>query len=149
MNWSQLAVGDLVFGKDQRTWKITKFTKVSDILCQVTLERDRREPFTITTSGDVEVVWTAAQDAERAEALLQVTLGAQPVGRSGPDGVHLTPAAFREPGSLLAHAYIFHGVTGDGMASLEALTLWHDELHANPAGMTAHHHDPDFYKANR
>lgn len=149
MDWSALSAGDLVLGKDSHTWKITKIATADPAgKIPVTLERDGRRPFTTRVSGQVQAVWTQAQDLERAQALLQVQLGAETVGRKGPNGVFLAPAAFAHPGSLLAHAYLFHGETGDGTASLEALRRWHDELHLKADG-TPHHHDPDFYKANR
>lgn len=148
INWSYLQPGDLVLGGDGFTWKLERIGKAKDGKYPVTLTRDGRKPFSTHVSGQVQAVWTAAQEMERAEALVQVQLGGETVARKGPNGVYLAPSAFTDPGSLLAHAYIFHGETGDGTASLDALRKWHDDLHKKADG-TPHHHDPDFYKANR
>jgi hypothetical protein len=149
MNWADLDVGDRVRGRDKYTWVLMEKTDAGPGKHKVTLQREGAAPFSTEVSGEVEVVWTAAMEAAKAEALIQVQLGGETIGRKSPGGVHLTPVHFTEPGSLLAHAYIFHARVGDGSAALAELTRWHDELHANPNGMTDHHHDPDFYKVNR
>jgi hypothetical protein len=143
-DWNDVNEGDVVRGKDGYSWTVSLRDGKRFVLT-----RDGKPPFEGKPSGRVEVLQSVAMEMEKAKALTQVVLGGEEVARKGPNGVWLVPSIFADPGSLLAHAYLFHAVTGDGGATLAELRTWHDEMHKADLAHEPHHHDPDYFKENR
>lgn len=140
--WAEVEIGDIIKGKDGYSWTVTE--KVGK---RFTLEREGKNPFSGEPSGTVEVISSRRMDEEMAIATTQVVLGGVIIARKMKDGIDLVPSNFPEPGSLLAHAHLYHSAKGDGEATLSTLITWHDELHrATGAGFIQHHHDPDFWR---
>lgn len=143
IDWDSVLVGDVVKGKDGADWTVSSRSGPEFMLV-----RKGRPPFTGAPTGKVELVMSPGREMEMAKAMTQVMLGGKEVAREGTDGIWLVPAVFADPGSLLAHTHLFHHQVGDGEGTLANLRVWHDELHRSNE-MEAHHHDPDYYKANR
>lgn len=144
--WSSVEVGDLLSittGGKARIWAVMDISGST-----VTIERDDGKTHTGKPTGEVEVVSSAAEAREMAVATTQVVLGGQVVAIGDLKG-YLVPATFPDPGSLLAHAYLMHGVSLSEGSILE-LTRKHEWLH-RPENKRAgeyveHRHDPEFYR---
>jgi hypothetical protein len=98
-----------------------------------------------TPTGPVEVVIEVTEQEALAVQLVTVGLGGVPTGRKTEDGSWLTPVDFPDMGSLHAHLFVFHGVTGEAL-TLPDLQREHAGRH-RPEAKTAwvqHVHDPRF-----
>lgn len=143
-DWSTIAVGDLVMGKDKHVWQCIERNGTL-----IKVERADGKTHEGEFTGEVQVVATAAEDAAMAVAMTQVRLGGVVVATQDAEGRYLVPTNFPDGGTLLSHCYLLHGVSLQE-AGLRDMTRKHEWLH-RPENKVAgeyvpHHHDPDFYK---
>lgn len=149
-DWTTIAIGDLVELKDRRVWQC--IDRHGDV---VKVERDDGKVYEGTPTGRVKVVDTAQRSLERAVALTQVHLGGEHIATRDAEGRYLVPATFPDPGSLMSHIYVMHGVVVQAPRGLheeqglrETLKK-HEWLHRpenKGKEYVNHYHDPEFYK---
>jgi hypothetical protein len=146
MPWAAVEVGDILSipqkGKP-RVWTVTEIQGSS-----VTVERDDGFKHTGQPVGEVEVISSGAEARQMAIATSQVWLGGEVIAIED-NGIHLVPSTFPDPASLLAHAYLLHGVS---LVETEMAVIIrkHEWLH-RPENKVAgtyveHNHDPEFYR---
>jgi len=146
-DWADIVVGDVVIGaKDNEPWTVVardeKHTVLANGTRRVTMESH-------VLRGRVLLAMAEKQRAERAEALVKIRLGGETVGKANGDGTSRCPQFFTDPGSLLAHLYLFHSdpdrdvVYPDG--TMGALIEAHDKMHIEGMVHEPHTHDPSFY----
>jgi hypothetical protein len=104
----------------------------------------------------VERIFSAEEAMSNAESVIVTRLGGVVSGRQRADGSWTMPESYPEPGSLLAHLMIGHGITewseidpdDGGTESLRAVTKYHARKHDPGAkqgeGYLPHVHDPLF-----
>jgi hypothetical protein len=146
MPWAAVEVGDILSipqkGKP-RVWTVTEIQGSS-----VTVERDDGFKHTGQPVGEVEVISSGAEARQMAIATSQVWLGGEVIAIED-NGIHLVPSTFPDPASLLAHAYLLHGVSlvETEMALIIRKHEWLHRPENKVAGTyVEHNHDPEFYR---
>lgn len=146
MPWAAIEVGDILSipqaGK-VRVWTVTGIKGSS-----VTVQRDDGFEHTGQPTGEVEVISSGAEARQMAIATSQVWLGGEIVAIEEA-GVHLVPATYPDPASLLSHVYLLHG-TSLVETEMALVIRKHEWLH-RPENRIAgtyveHRHDPEFYR---
>jgi hypothetical protein len=148
--WADVALGDMVIGKDGHEWLVGKIANVEKgTRRRVTVTRDNKE-HDITVPADAEVV-IAAQAApvikgvdplDLATAVVTSTIGGEIIKHVDPaDIVPRVPRTFAHLGSALAHLYLEHGVRD--VTTRKAYDERHAALHASVPheGYRDHTHD--------
>ena len=149
-DWNSVQRGWKVTDKNGTEWTVTD-RKPGQVF---TISTPGKKPFTGHFEGEVDAVGPEPKDDEHlqydiATALLEVKLGAKPVGKQPKDKSlpWRVPVEFMEPGTMLAHLMIFHGHKSDE-PSLAALRKVHDGLHDPTIKVgdlyDPHVHDPDY-----
>jgi hypothetical protein len=144
--WSTIEVGDILsitVGGKARVWTVMEIEGSS-----VTIERDDGKRHTGTPTGEVEVISSGAEAREMAIAVMQVRLGGEIVAIEDA-GVYIVPATYPDPGSLLSHAFLMHGVSlaETGIAELIRKHEWlHRPENKRAGDFQEHRHDPEFYR---
>jgi len=150
MIWQQVRKGFVVEDKTGRAWTVLEVK--GDVF---TISSPGQKTWTGKRSGPVKVVSQPAPQNDpaveeaTAKGLVALKFGGIEIYKQGKDKTKpkVTPVAFLEPGSLLAHLRIFHGAMSDE-PSLAGLEKEHAALHG-PEHKTAdlyepHVHDPDY-----
>jgi len=146
--WAHVQIDDVVFSAvDGQEWVVHSRVGSRVSIRRVSDGKRHAGEFT----GMVEV----------REALDDMKDAVEQVGRNL-GAVALCPAEYDEPGPLLAHLYVFHGMRFNAeevWESIRATNILHAGLHDQPAepdesapggGVTlAHHHDPAYAERNR
>lgn len=149
-DWSTIVIGDLVELKDGRIWQcIDRHGEV------VKVEREDGKIYEGTPTGQVKVIDTAQRAMDRAVALVTIQMDGEHIATKDAEGRWLVPATYPDPGTLLSHIYLLHGVVvqpqrglPDDMG-LRAILRKHDRLHRpefKGPGYVNHYHDPDFHR---
>jgi hypothetical protein len=150
--WLDVQIGDIVAGSNDSMWSVEAKAVGEPGFFAITLKNcssGREVSAPVPQEKDVKILISAQAAAEAAEALLQVRLGGQVVGRNE-HGVWMTPDIITHAGAMLAHLYLFH----DGLRpqdtdgrTIEQLTADHHAMHQRCVGTKEPHvHDPDWLK---
>ena len=146
--WSEIVVGDIVEGSNYSMWSVESLNPTPNGL-DVTLKNCSTGGVKgghVKPDKPVTVLIPNSTVGEAAEALLQVHLGGEVVGRNE-HGDWMTPEVFTHPGAILSHLYLFHGNLGNGKEGLRELTAVHHLMHSRGVGTKVPHvHDPDWLK---
>lgn len=149
--WSEIVPGDIVGGSNDSMWSVESLDVVPDGIDVVLRNCSSGKAKTGRVAPDrpVTVLIPKSAVTETAEALAQVHLGGEVVGRNE-RGDWMTPHVFTHPGAILAHLYLFHGDLGGGKQSLGELVAVHHLMHNRGVGTKVPHvHDPDWLKGRR
>lgn len=144
--WAAVEVGDVLSittkGK-ARVWIVIDIQGST-----VEIERDDGYRHKGQPTGEVDVISSGAEAREMAIAVVQVRLQGEVVAIED-SGVYIVPATFPDPGSLLTHAFLMHGVSlaESGIAELIRKHEWLHRPENKVAGdFVEHRHDPEFYR---
>lgn len=149
IDWDAVQIGD-VLRLGGVAYEVTAENRVRDT---VTVRKPDGDLFTNRRpTGEVERIFSAAQQMDVAESVVVTRLGGVVSGRQRPDGSWSMPESYPDPGSLLAHLLVGHGISEwsqvGNLDSLRDVTRFHAARHdpgfKQDDGYLAHVHDPLF-----
>lgn len=144
--WENVQPGDTIIGADKQKWLVSECYPDGEVL--LTRESDQKT-HRGKPSGRVQITSTRQLEMAMAGGLVAVKLGGIEIYKQVGDRTSekLVPVDFIDPGTLLAHLFIFHGYRSDtpDLAGLRAEhAARHDPEVKEMQEYEPHRHDPDF-----
>jgi len=147
VDWNDIRVGDVVRGGDGKDWEVAARSGLRFVL-----ERSGRRPFSKEMTGSVARVSSSDDEVASAIDTFADVLGGEVLHVQEDDEAPACPVDYGQPGALLAHLYIFHGIRVRDVsedATLTDLAALHKASHDNKGeGFLKHHHRPDYLTVN-
>ena len=145
--WEDVQVSDVVRGRDGSDWEVTGRSGMTFVL-----EREGRNPIVKTMTGNVVLTSRGIDQMNEARAVVGNALGGVALAVEIEGEPPACPVDYDEPGPLLSHLYVLHGVRFDGTApesTLSELAEMHKVAHDTKGhGYAHHHHTPLYLEAN-